>query len=195
MYQASCLQSVADISGDPLLLLTWHSCCSTTFSSSISARLCPDQLICLQHWGRVCPSSGVFGSEMICLERLMLALQPTLATCLVKWLIMLWPVKEPRPAVLTHVGGNILHIVSAEMRKVGVEDRQRGVKLGAMRVDVGAQSTHFVWLDKRETQKHRKKRRRKKKPLLSRCNYLHRARVCLLWMKSLSELVTGCLNF
>ncbi len=89
---------------------------------------------------------------------------------------MLWPVKEPRPAVLTHVGGNILHIVSAEMRKVGVEDWQRGVKLGAMRVDVGAQSTHFVWLNKRETQKRRKKENKN----LSRCNYLHGVRACLM---------------
>lgn len=171
MYQASCLQSVADISGDLLLHLIWRSRCSITFSSSIPASLSPAQLICLLPWGMVCPSSGVFGSEMICLERLILAPRPTLATRLVKWLIMLWQVKEPRPAVLTHVGGNILHIVSAEMRKVGVEERQRGVKLGAMRVEVGAQSTHFMWLDKRETQKHMKKRN--KNALLSRCNYLH----------------------
>lgn len=175
MFQASCLQPVADISGDPLLLLTWRSRCGITFSSSIPARLCPDQLICLPHWGRACPSSGVFGSEMICLERLTLALQPTRATRLVKWLIMLWPVKEPRPAVLTHVGGNILHIVSAEMRKVGVEDRQRGVKLAAMRVDVGAQSTHFgVTWQKRNSKVQEKKKRKN----LSRCNYLHGVRAC-----------------
>lgn len=189
MYQASCLQSVADISGDPLLHLIWRSRCSITFSSSIPASLSPAQLICLLPWGMVCPSSGVFGSEMICLERLILAPLPTLATRLVKWLIMLWQVKEPRPAVLTHVGGNILHIVSAEMRKVGVEERHRGVKLGAMRVEVGAQSTHFMWLDKRETQKHMKKERKRL------CWVGVIICMCLLWMKSLSELVTGCLNF
>lgn len=65
---------------------------------------------------------------------------------------MLWPVKEPRPAVLTHVGGNILHIVLAEMQKVGVEDQQRGVKLGAMRVEVGSKSTHIVLLNKKTQQ-------------------------------------------
>lgn len=153
------------------------------------AVLSPAQLIRLLPWGKVCPSSGVFGSEMICLERLILALRPTLATRLVKWLIMLWRVKEPRPAVWTHVGDNILHIVSAEMRKVGEEDRQRGVKLGAMRVEVGAQSTRFMWLDKRETQKHMKKEGKKL------CWVGVIICMCLLWMKSLSELVTGCLDF
>lgn len=70
---------------------------------------------------------------------------------------MLWSLKNPRPAVLAHVGGNIVHIVSAEMRKVGVEDRQRGVKLGAVREWRWAPDPLTLCLNKREAWRKKKR--------------------------------------
>lgn len=141
----------------PLFLLIWRLWCSVTFSATTPPGLWSARLICLLLWGgRFVHHRLCLGSEVICLKGVLWALRPTLASGLVEWLIMFWSLKDPRPAVLKHVGGNILHIVSADMRKVGVEDRQRGVKLEAVREWWWAPHPLTLWLNRWEARKKNK---------------------------------------
>lgn len=188
MYQVSCLQSVADISGDPLLHLIWRSRCSITFSSySSQSEPCSAHLSSTMRdglsiircvWVRNdlsgetyigSPANSCYSSCQVINHAL--ASERTKASCL----NACGRQYSPHCVGWNEEGGRG---GAAERCEVGSHESGGGRPVHSL----------YVTRQKRNSKAHEIERKRFCWVGVIIC-------MCLLWMKSLSELVTGCLNF